>query len=343
MQNTSVLQLYPNRITITEKRQPLAFDKVQFNKQCKSFAQFHKAQAIVNFKAKKNSFVLSKASKKKLLDSINSMYFLSEPRKIAMKTGKFIYNYRMSFITLTLPSKQKHSDVEIKNQCLNQFLVEIRKHYGVQNYVWKAELQKNDNIHFHLIIDKYIDFQAIRRRWNRIVNKLQYVDAYKEKMQKLTFAQYCELSGSRPDYNISKLHEVFAKQKRDGFKNPNSVDVRSVYSKKELAIYLSKYVTKNVSKSDKDEATSLRETSFGRSWYRSYSLSTLQYKNKFLASEMQNLITYLRSVKEYVLEISNQWFTAFYFSAEQLNEAFKHFHKKFIFENAKMYNYPFPT
>lgn len=342
MTNTSVLQLYPNRITITEKRQPLNFAKVKFNKQCKSFLAFHKAQAVENFKAVKNPFILSKASKKKLLDSINSMYFLSEPRKIEMKTKKFIYNYRMSFITLTLPSKQKHSDVEIKKECLNQFLIEIRKHYGINNYVWKAELQKNDNIHFHLIVDKYIDFQAIRRRWNRIVNKLGYVDAYTEKMQKLSFAQYCETSASRPDHNIKTLHEVFAKQKRSGFKNPNSVDVRSVYSKKELAIYLSKYIAKPVSKNENNISSEARQISFGRSWYRSYSLSTLEYKNKFLACEMKNLINYLRSVKDLVLEISNDFFTAFYFSAETLNTSFKAFHKKFIFENARMYNYPFP-
>lgn len=343
MQNTSVITLYPNRLTITNKRAPLEFHKVKFNATCPSWHKYHKRQAVKNFSVVKNPFVISKASKKKILDSINSMYFLSEPREITMLTGKKIYNYRASFITLTLPSKQKHSDIDIKKECLNQFLTEIKKAYQINNYVWKAELQKNKNIHFHIVTDKYIDYQALRRRWNRIINKLGYVDEYRAKMRALSFAQYLDLNASHLDQDIKTAAQRFARGKKDDWKNPNSVDVKSVYSKKELAIYLSKYIAKTDKKTKKTASQLERELSFGRSWSRSYSLAQLKYKNKFSFDELKNVVKYLRQQKNKVLEIKNDFYIAFYFSAEKLHKAFRDFHKKIIFANASFYDYPIPV
>ena len=67
--------------------------------------------------------------------------------------------YKLTFITLTLPSKQIHSDNEIKSKCLNQFLIELKKNHSVSRYIWKAEKQENNNIHFHIIADKFIKWQ----------------------------------------------------------------------------------------------------------------------------------------------------------------------------------------
>lgn len=337
-----LLQLYPNRITITPKRSALEFHKVEFNKQCKSYYADKMHTASKNFDTIKNPFKISKASKKKIMDSVNSMYCLSAPRKIEMRTGKFIYNYKLSFITLTLPSEQAHSDKEIKSSCLNQFLVEIRKNYGVQNYVWKAELQKNENIHFHLILDKYIDFQALRRRWNRILNKLNYVDAYQDKMLKLSLSDYFKLRNQHKDVDFNTCKKAFAQGKKDKWLNPNTVDVRSVHNKNNLAVYISKYIAKKEDIQNPSAETLQRQIAFGRSWFRSYSLSQLKYKNKFLASELKSLLSYLKSIPDKVLHITSDFYEVFYFSAETLNKAFKSFHNKYIIANAKMYNYPFP-
>jgi len=343
MQDLRLLQLYPSRITLTNPRTKKQFHEMKFNSQCRSFFYDREKAAIKNFATVKNPFIISKASKKKIMDSINSMYCLSQPRKVEMKTGKIIFNYRLSFVTLTLPSKQIHSDTQIKKDCLNQFLIELRKNYGVDNYVWKAELQKNENIHFHIILDKYIDFQALRRRWNRIINKLGYVTAYSEKFQKINLSQYHATRNRMAPCSFEKSKTAYAAGERSKWLNPNSVDVKSVYSKKDLAVYLSKYITKPVSKNAAGAENLERELAFGRAWYRSYSLSSLKYQNKFLASEMQHLIKYLLSVPDKVLCITQQFFTAFYFSPETLSLAFQEFHKKYILANALMYRYPIPT
>jgi len=337
-----LVQVYPSRISITPKRKALDFHKVNFNKQCKSWYQKKSIQDIKNFNAVKNPFIISKTSKKKIMDSINSMYVLSNKRTVEMASGKKIYNFKLAFITLTLPSVQCHDDVTIKSNILNHFLIEIKKAYGVQNYLWKAEIQKNENIHFHLIVDKYIDYQALRRRWNRCINKLGYVDAYSQKMQKLSLLEYQKLRNKHKKVEFNICAKAYASGVRSGWTNPNSVDVRSVSGKKEIASYLAKYITKSFSSGGEKGSDIERELKFGRSWARSYTLSRLKYQNKYLIENVTPLINYLNSVPKLVKKITGDFFTVYYFNAEKLNLAFRTFHKKSIFGNAEIYRYPLP-
>ena len=101
--------VYPNRIAVrfrnpsTQKYTVTRF----FDEQIKQWEKSQKinvnATSINNLNQKKKSVNLSPASKRKLRDSIMLMYQLSKPRKVQIKKDKFIYNYRASFITLTLP------------------------------------------------------------------------------------------------------------------------------------------------------------------------------------------------------------------------------------------------
>ena len=95
------------------------------------------------------------------LSSINTYNSLPNVKKIHKK-------YYPVFITLTLSSIQKHSDNFIKRYMLGAFIKSIKLNYGVKYYYWRAEKQKNGNIHFHLIVDKYIDYNSLRQKWNLI-------------------------------------------------------------------------------------------------------------------------------------------------------------------------------
>lgn len=114
-----------------------------------------------------------------------------------------------TFVTLTLSSRQIHCDKTIKRECLNHFLIYLNRHYGVRNYVWKAELQKNGNIHYHIITDKFIPHQELRELWNTAQNRLSYVDMF--------------------DHS-----------------NPNSTDIHSLQRVKNVMAYVGKYMSKNI-------------------------------------------------------------------------------------------------
>src|SRR5690606_27662078 len=144
-------------------------------------------------KVKKKSINLSKASKRKIKDTFSLLYHLAKPRTVKISNKKYIYNFRLSFVTLTLPSQQKHTDVEIKKICLNNFLNVMRQKFGLKNYIWISEIQENGNLHFHMVFDMYIHHKAIRYYWNRSLELLGYVSEYSNKMKSLSLKEYATL------------------------------------------------------------------------------------------------------------------------------------------------------
>lgn len=95
----------------------------------------------------------------------------------------------VTFATFTLPSRQKHTDTEITHECINPLLQYLRKYYNLKYFVWKKELQENGNLHFHIVLDCFVDYYQLRTTWNRLINKgkvrgiaepFNYVDEYRK-------------------------------------------------------------------------------------------------------------------------------------------------------------------
>ena len=322
--NDNLVQFYPNRITVS----PRVTRDWRLSMEKK--AGLH--QKLENLKQKKTSVNLSANSKKNIRDSIFSMYQLSKPRTVKAVNGKFIYNFRQSFITLTLPSKQVHSDVEIK-KCLNNFLTNIRRSFNIENYVWKAELQKNENIHFHISVDKYIHFQAIRYYWLLAIKPLGYIEAYSEKFNKLSLKEYAALRGKDP----VQVKDAYVQGVRSKWQNPNCVDVSAVTTAASVSNYLSKYFAKN----DDTNIDSERIAAFGKVWARSTSLSRLKYKNKFKWQEIKAFIQQLLKLGA-LKKVAYDFSTVYYFNFKQLKGIYKKWFDKLLQANAVRYNYPFP-
>lgn len=170
-----------------------------------------------------NSTKLSLQARKKMTRAITYMAHLAEEKKVYNPKFNSTFKFRLSFITLTLASRQQHDDTTIKSELLHPFLDWLIKVYKVKFYVWKAERQKNQNIHFHLIIDKYIPYAIIRDKWNKYQDKLSYIRNYWH---------------SRENYSN------FPSTQRDYF-SVNSTDIHSTRKVKDLGKYMCKYMIKN--------------------------------------------------------------------------------------------------
>lgn len=92
---------------------------------------------------------------------------------------------KLVMATLTLSSRQIHTDKEIKAKILEPFIKKLKYDCDIVNYFWRAEPQENGNIHFHLVFDRYIDKVDLQEYWNNCQNKLGYVDRYYEKTGKV--------------------------------------------------------------------------------------------------------------------------------------------------------------
>ena len=88
---------------------------------------------------------------------------------------------KLVFLTLTLSAVQVHPDQEIKSKILKPFMRWLRESEGCENYIWKAEVQKNGNIHFHVIIDQFVKKENIRLKWNECQDNLRYHERYQTK------------------------------------------------------------------------------------------------------------------------------------------------------------------
>lgn len=137
-----------------------------------------------------HNFIISKNSQKNIREKISWLYRFAKGRTIRTYSGKEIYNFKCSFITLTIPSVQKHPTGQIMKECFEPLLTLLRNHLGMLNYVWKLEFQKNGNMHIHLLTDTYIDFFYIRSKWNEKLKTLGYIDDYQSKMSKMTLYEY---------------------------------------------------------------------------------------------------------------------------------------------------------
>lgn len=160
--------------------------------------------------------ILSPSAKKKLIRAINLLVAIAEPKKaIHFETGKE-FTFRVNFITLTLPAPQGSiTDKELKQKCLKQWLEYWKDQLPGMSYVWRAERQKNGNLHFHLVSDRYLHYKRIRETWNRCLESTGLINRFEEK---------------------------------HGHRHPNSTDVHAVKHVRNLGAYIAKYMSKTESK-----------------------------------------------------------------------------------------------
>lgn len=154
---------------------------------------------------------LSKLSAKKVRRAVEWLYLFSELKRApATETHKAFY-FRLNFLTITLSSAQMHSDKYITEHLLQPLLMWLKRKYNVNSYLWKAEIQNNGNIHYHITTNKFIDKIAVNRKWNSIQENHGYV----------------------------KVHPVTKE-----VYNPPSTDIKAVKNESELGNYLGGYYSK---------------------------------------------------------------------------------------------------
>jgi hypothetical protein len=206
---------------------------------------YRKSSFYDNFKYNDPNGWISSAAAKRIRTALEWLIYFSPSRMVMFEDCKKRYPFKLSFLTLTLPSKQVHSDKEIKERCINQFNIEIRKKFKVSLYLWKAESQKNGNIHFHYTLNKYIYWKKVQLIWNRIINKLGYVDRYNQEWSGLTLDEYIDKRGIVKKEDKKKAEISWKYGEAENWMSPNSVDVHSVKKIKDLDAYLVKYFLKN--------------------------------------------------------------------------------------------------
>jgi len=228
---------------------------------------------------------VSYQARKKVSRGISYLLYMANDKYLPETAHGKSYKFKIAFITLTLPSTQIHSDNVIKSECLNHFIIELRQKYHVKNYIWRAEKQKNRNIHFHILVDKFIPWSELRDRWNRIVNKLGYVDRYRNEMRRFHSEGFKAREDLLKTWDYKSQVKAYKKGKANDWNSPNSTDIHSLYKINKVGRYITKYCTKDDSNNDIK----------GRIWGSSESLSGISggvdVATFAVKSEVEKIIT----------------------------------------------------
>lgn len=146
--------------------------------------------------------------KNTLSNWITAIYAQMEKSK---ENNYHMRNY-LTFVTLTLPAWQIHTDEYIKRHILEGFFKKLKRHTRRRNWVWCAEAQGNGNIHFHIVVDGMLYHSCVKAIWNSVLDTHGYIDRF---------------------------------EKHHGHRDPNSSDIHSLKKVNHIAAYLSKYMTKD--------------------------------------------------------------------------------------------------
>jgi len=189
-------------------------------------------QSESNLQKNDNNGILSKKAATKMRNAVNWLLESATWKTVYSKTEQKHFRFKVNFITLTVP-KIEGRDISSKElkALLHNWLVYSRKYFYMKNYVWKIERGKLGKLHIHLTTDTFIHYRKLRDSWNRLLMKSGYSDTY---------------------------------YSRTGHYDPNSTDVHSVKSIKNLAGYICKYMSKE---------TELGADWTGRLWGCNYELS----------------------------------------------------------------------
>jgi len=201
-------------------------------------------QSILNLKSNQHHNRFSTKSSNKLYRAIDYLMFSASVKFGYNRNTYNMVKYRLVFVTLTLPSKQAHTDNIIKKELLNHLLVLLRSKYHCNQYVWRMEKQLNGNVHFHIVTDNFIPHSELRNDWNRIINKLGYVDRYKTNQiiwHSSGFTPRTELLKTWP---MDKQLAAFKRGVQCQWSNPNTTDIHSLKLIVNIKNYLCKYLVK---------------------------------------------------------------------------------------------------
>lgn len=136
----------------------------------------------------------------------------SPGRWIENEVIKKMVFHKLAFITLTVSDPNELLTArEAYHKIFKHLLAWLRRTKGVNTYVWKAELQKNGQIHYHITTPAFINCFELRDKWNNLQRKAGLLDSFKRK---------------------------------HGHDDANSTDIHAVNNVNDLAAYMIKYMCK---------------------------------------------------------------------------------------------------
>lgn len=167
---------------------------------------------LIGFSQPAYSGNITNHSKKNLKKALSLLIQITPLRWIYNPVTARQMLFKLNFVTLTLPPDKLITARDGAKLLLEPTLRRLRT-IGMKHYVWKAELQQNGQLHYHIATDNFVHYSELNRVWNSHAKKAGLLDGH---------------------------------ARRTGNFLPNSTDVHAVTKLKDIEAYMAKYLMKGV-------------------------------------------------------------------------------------------------
>lgn len=192
---------------------------------------------------------------------------------------------RYVLLTLTLPAKQNHSDQDVRRKMLRPYLQDLKRKYQAANYMWFAEKQGNGNIHFHIILDRFVEKSVARTLWNKALARHDYIAEYRAGREAWHAAGF-RYDPTEVRAEAQQRH-AYDEGVRTGWSQPPTTDIRGV---KGGAAGVLSYVVEYCAKGAKGEPGSVQHKLEGHLWGCNRELGKLERYEVEMTPELHQLI-----------------------------------------------------
>lgn len=219
---------------------------------------------------------MTEHAKKRIRRAVEILVMCSPAQSVWNPVSQRVCNFRLTFATVTISASALIPHREAYERGLKPLLRVLRTRYLWQHYIWKAELQKRGQIHWHITGNRFLDYRYLKSEWNNI------------------------------QYRNGWLNEYHAKT---GNWTPNSTDIHAVQNVARLDLYLAKYIAKSgatIQGKCWDTSATLAGKKFYSTpidWETGYKLDTAQTTGKAQKIILENCSIYRHDAPASLLSV----------------------------------------
>ena len=258
------------------------------------------------FKAWNGSIILKdKSPKKTIIEKMeNEALKVVADEKIktpySLRKGK-IRNKILNFFNLNASKKfcafysisfPKGFPDALGYKIFNTWLTRCRKDANLRSYLWVAERQKNNTLHFHLITNNFMRISIVNGYMKECIRT-------QNNKENLGISKYII-----DNYNGVDVDNIWeSKKNRKAPKRLNKTEAT-----RKISMYLTKYVTKNETKSDR------------LPWHCSRDISALFISINYTDVSMLEIADLISNNPDAVISYQKEYFTMHFFKFQPLDE-----------------------
>lgn len=243
-------------------------------------------------------------ARKRMQKAVTLLCQAVKPKWIYNEVTKRYSFHKLTFITLTVTSAENITARFAYDHLLSGFLQWLRKSKGVKTYVWKAELQKRGQIHYHITLPDFIHYEEIRREWNKLQKAAGLLDQW-------------ALDHGHFNPNSTDVHQVRHVKNLSSYiikELGKSIDARKLQMKKVVeSLVKAGEIPQDQFEKFVDEYTGDEMLTEGKIWDCSNNLSGAKYFSVVMSTHHQALIDGLIASGDCRM-VSGDWWAIMYFN-----------------------------